>query len=90
MASAVARFALGKGVTKSGSKGLTKSGAGGSGAGGLLASGAGGLLNSGAGLAGGALFLGVFDDIFTFIEENPLVPIGIGGIVVFMLFRKNS
>jgi hypothetical protein len=95
MASAIARFALSSGV-KSGGKGLTKSGAGAgagagsSGAAGLLGSGASGLFNTGSGLAGGALFLGVFDDIFSFIEENPLVPIGLGGIVLFFILRKKS
>jgi hypothetical protein len=85
MASAVARFALKSGV-KTGGKGA--SGAGKSGMAGLFGSGASGLFNTGSGLAGGALFLGAFDDIFTFIEENPLVPIGIGGIVAFMILRK--
>ena len=87
MASAVARFALRSGV-KTGGKGA--SGAGKSGMAGLFGSGASGLFNTGTGLAGGALFLGAFDDIFTFIEENPLVPIGIGGIVAFMILRKKS
>ena len=92
MASAVARFALRSGV-KTGGKGASgagKSGAGSSGIAGLFGSGASGLFNTGTGLAGGALFLGAFDDIFTFIEENPLVPIGIGGIVAFMILRKKS
>jgi len=93
MASAIARFALrsgGKGVTKSGAGAGAGGGAGSSGAAGLLGSGASGLFNTGSGLAGGALFLGVFDDIFSFIEENPLVPIGLGGIVLFFILRKKS
>ena len=95
MASAIARFALrsgGKGFTKSGAGAGAGagSGAGSSGAAGLLGSGASGLFNTGSGLAGGALFLGAFDDIFSFIEENPLVPIGLGGIVLFFILRKKS
>ena len=56
-----------------------------------LKSGGAGILKTGAGgLAGGALFLGLFDDVFNFIEENPLIPIGIGGVVLFIILRMKS
>ena len=41
-------------------------------------------------IAEGAIGLSVLDDTINILESNPIIPIAIGGIVLFIILKKKS